>query len=128
VSRFQWVWAALLAAGVVVIVVVGNPTEGHSRASFETWTVVLLVLGPALVACVIGALTASLPTMTVTEPIVIVGSVLGVVVLGEALRPGEAGWFTLAVAVTVMVVATAALARGEAATMGADEAAERTGG
>jgi drug/metabolite transporter (DMT)-like permease len=195
VTRFQWVWAALLAAAVVVIVTVGNPTEGHSRASFETWTAVLLVLGPALVACVIGArifsgpvsavllaivsgalwglfavltkgvvdrlddgilavlktpelyawvavavggtawqqasfragaLTASLPTMTVTEPIV--GSVLGVVVLGEALRPGEAGWLTLAAAVTVMVVATAALARGEAATMGADEAAERAAG
>jgi drug/metabolite transporter (DMT)-like permease len=195
VTRFQWMWAALLAAAVVVIVTVGNPTEGHSRASFETWSVVLLVLGPALVACVIGArifsgptsavllaivsgalwglfavltkgvvdrlddgivallktpelyawvavaiagtawqqasfragaLTASLPTMTVTEPIV--GSVLGVVVLGEALRPGEAGWVTLAVAVTVMVVATAALARGEAATMGAGEATQRTAG
>jgi drug/metabolite transporter (DMT)-like permease len=195
VSRFQWMWAALLAAAVVVIVTVGNPTEGHSRASFETWSLVLLVMGPALVACVIGArmfpgptsavllaivsgalwglfavltkgvvdrlddgvwevlktpelyawvavavagtawqqasfragaLTASLPTMTVTEPIV--GSVLGVVVLGEALRPGEAGWVTLAAAVTVMVVATAALARGEAATMGADGAAQRTAG
>jgi drug/metabolite transporter (DMT)-like permease len=195
VTRFQWIWAALLAAAVVVIVTVGNPTEGHSRASFETWTLVLMVLGPALVACVIGArifsgpvsavllaivsgalwglfavltkgvvdrlddgllavlktpelyawvavavagtawqqasfragaLTASLPTMTVTEPIV--GSVLGVVVLGEALRPGEAGWVTLAAAVTVMVVATAALARGEAATMGAGEAAERNAG
>ena len=60
-----------------------------------------------------GALTASLPTMTVTEPVV--GSVLGVVVLGETLRPGDAGWFTLVVAVAAMVVATAALARGEAA-------------
>lgn len=179
VTRFQWVWAALLAASVAVIVTVGNPTEGHSRASFETWTLVIAVLGPALVACVIGArvfsgpvsavllavvsgalwglfavltkgvvdrlddgilallktpelyawvvvaiaatawqqssfragsLTASLPTMTVTEPIV--GSVLGVVVLGEALRPGEAGWLTLVVAVAVMVFATAALARG----------------
>jgi drug/metabolite transporter (DMT)-like permease len=179
VTRFQWVWAALLAASVAVIVTVGNPTEGHSRASFETWTLVIAVLGPALVACVIGArvfsgpvsavllavvsgalwglfavltkgvvdrlddgilallktpelyvwvvvaiaasawqqssfragsLTASLPTMTVTEPIV--GSLLGVVVLGEALRPGEAGWLTLVVAVAVMVFATAALARG----------------
>jgi drug/metabolite transporter (DMT)-like permease len=195
VTRFQWVWAALLAASVAVIVTVGNPTEGHSRASFETWTLVIAVLGPALVACVIGArvfsgpvsavllaivsgalwglfavltkgvvdriddgilallktpelyawvvvaiagtawqqssfragsLTASLPTMTVTEPIV--GSVLGVVVLGEALRPAEAGWFTLVVAVAVMVFATAALARGEAATMGADEPAQRTAG
>lgn len=195
VTRFEWVWAGLLAVSVAVIVTVGNPTEGHSRASFETWTLVIAVLGPALVACVIGArvfsgpvsavllaivsgalwglfavltkgvvdrlddgilallktpelyawvvvavagtawqqssfragsLTASLPTMTVTEPIV--GSVLGVVVLGEALRPGEAGWFTLVVAVAVMVFATAALARGEAATMGADEPAQRTAG
>jgi hypothetical protein len=37
-------------------------------------------------------------------------------VLGEALRPGDAGWLTLVVAVAVMVVATAALARGEAVT------------
>jgi hypothetical protein len=40
--------------------------------------------------------------------------VLGIVVLGETLRPGDAGWLTLFVAVGVMVVATAALARGEA--------------
>jgi drug/metabolite transporter (DMT)-like permease len=60
-----------------------------------------------------GALTASLPTMTVVEPMV--GSVLGVVVLGETLRPGDAGWLTLIVAVAVMLLATVALARGEAA-------------
>jgi drug/metabolite transporter (DMT)-like permease len=60
-----------------------------------------------------GALTASLPTMTVTEPVV--GSALGIVVLGETMRPGDAGWLTLIAAVAVMVVATAALARGEAA-------------
>lgn len=183
VTRWQWTWAALLAASVVVIVTVGNPTEGDSRASWETWTAVLVVLVPALVLCVIGAsiwkgpvsavllalvsgalwglfavltkgvvdrlgdgleallrtpelyvwvvvavagtawqqasfragsLTASLPTMTVTEPVV--AAVLGVVVLGESLRPGEEGWLTLIVAVVVMVVSTAALARGEAAT------------
>jgi drug/metabolite transporter (DMT)-like permease len=181
VTRWEWTWAALLAAAVVVIVTVGNPTAGHSRASLETWTAVIAVLGPALVLCVVGAriwsgpagavllalvsgalwgvfavltkgvvhrlddglwallgtpelyvwalvaiagtvwqqasfragaLTASLPTMTVTEPVV--GSVLGIVVLGETLRPGDAGWLTLIVAVAVMVVATAALAHGEA--------------
>jgi len=181
VTRWEWMWAALLAAAVVVIVTVGNPTAGHSRASLDTWTGVVVVLGPALVACVLGAnvlkgpasavllgvvsgalwglfavltkgvvdrlddgllalvrtpelyvwalvaiagtayqqasfragsLTASLPTMTVAEPVV--GSVLGIVVLGETLRPGDAGWLTLFVAVGVMVVATAALARGEA--------------
>ncbi|PEG36489.1 hypothetical protein CQY20_18895 [Mycolicibacterium agri] len=186
VTRWEWLWAALLAAAVAVIVTVGNPTEGHSRASLETWTAVVLVLGPMLVVCVLvanvvtgpasavllgfvsgalwgvfavltkgvvdrlddglwalsrtpelyvwalvaiggtayqqasfraGSLTASLPTMTVAEPVV--GSVLGIVVLGEAMRPGDAGWFTLIVAVAVMVVATAALARGEAVTASA---------
>ena len=190
VSRWEWLWAALLAAAVVVIVIVGNPTAGHSRASLETWTAVVAVLGPALVLCVLGArvvkgpasavllgvvsgalwglfavltkgvvdrlddglwallrtpelyvwalvaiagtayqqasfragsLTASLPTMTVAEPVV--GSVLGVVVLGEALRPGDAGWFTLIVAVAAMVLATAALARGEAASASAEQPA-----
>jgi len=182
VTRWEWIWAALLATSVAVIVSVGNPTAGHSRASLETWTAVIAVLGPALVLCVVGAriwsgpvsavllalvsgalwglfavltkgvvdrlddgllallrtpelyvwvlvaiagtawqqssfragaLTATLPTMTVAEPVV--GAVLGVVVLGETLRPGDAGWLTLVVAVAVMVVATAALARGEAA-------------
>ena len=57
-----------------------------------------------------GTLTASLPTMTVTEPVV--ASVLGVAVLGERLRPGDAGWVTLIAAFGVMIAATAALARG----------------
>jgi drug/metabolite transporter (DMT)-like permease len=183
VTRWNMTWAALLAAAVAVIVTVGNPTAGHSRASLETWTAVIAVLGPAMVLCVLGAriwsgtvsavllavvsgalwgvfavltkgvvdriddglwallrtpelyvwvligiagtawqqssfragaLTASLPTMTVVEPVV--GSVLGIVVLGETLRPGDAGWLTLIVAVALMVLATVALARGEAAT------------
>jgi hypothetical protein len=59
--------------------------------------------------------------MTVTEPVV--ASVLGVVVLGESLRPGDAGWLTLVVAVAVMVIATGALARGEAASDRAASAA-----
>jgi hypothetical protein len=157
VTRWEWTWAALLAAAVAVIVTVGNPTAGHSLASLETWTVVsgalwgvfavltkgvverldggllALLRTPELYVWVLvaiagtawqqssfraGALTASLPTMTVAQPVV--GSVLGIVVvgivvLGETLRPGDAGWLTLAVAVAVMVAATVALARGEAA-------------
>ena len=193
VTRWEWMWAALLAGAVAVIVTVGNPTAGQSRASFETWTAVIAVLGPAVVLCVVaariwsgpvsavllavvsgalwgvfavltkgvvdrlddgiwallrtpelyawalvaiagtawqqssfraGSLTASLPTMTVAEPVV--ASVLGVVVLGETLRPGDAGWFTLVVAVVVMVVATAALARGEAVTTAAGAHAGHT--
>lgn len=187
VTRWEWLWAVLLAGAVAVIVTVGNPAEGASRGSAGTWIGVAAVLGPVLVACAVGAriwpgqvsamlmavvsgalwglfavltkavvhrldvtsvaaavelvrtpelyawavvgilgtstqqasfragaLTASLPTMTVTEPMV--ACALGVVVLGETLRPGESGWVALIVAAVVMVVATAALARGEAAT------------
>lgn len=186
ISRSQWLWAVLLAASVAVIVTVGNPTEGHSRAGFELWVWVIAIMGPALALCVIGSrvwagkpaaavllalvsgslwglfavltkgvvgrldhgieavlaspelyawalvavaatawqqsafragsMAASLPTMTVAEPIV--GSVLGIFVLGETLRPGDAGWFVLIVAVAAMVFATAALARGEVTSTG----------
>lgn len=44
VTRWDWTWAALLTAAVAVIVVVGNPTAGHSRALLETWTAVIAVL------------------------------------------------------------------------------------
>src|SRR5215213_8875818 len=37
VTRWEWTWAVLLAASVAVIVTVGNPTAGHSHASFKTW-------------------------------------------------------------------------------------------
>jgi len=185
-TRWEWMWAALLAGAVAVIVTVGNPTAGDSRASLKTWTIVVAVLGPALVLLVVaarvatgparavalavvsgalwglfavltkgvvgrgaeglwtllqtpelyawaavgiagtawqqasfraGSLTASLPTMTVTEPVV--ASALGVAVLGETMRPGDAGWLTLVIAAGLMVVSTAALARGEAATAAA---------
>ena len=59
-----------------------------------------------------GSLTASLPTLTVTEPVV--AALLGILVLGESVHPGKDGWWALALAVAVMVTATAALARGAA--------------
>ena len=70
VSRFQWTWAALLAVSVVVIVTVGNPTAGHSRASLDTWTLVIAVLGPALIACIVGARIASGPISAVLLAVV----------------------------------------------------------
>lgn len=181
-TRAEWMWAMLLAASVLVVVTVGNPTAGHSRASLATWAVLTGVLGVVLVLCVAtanaiggplsavllaivsgalwgvfavltkgvvhlladgigpllrspelyawaavavagtawqqssfraGALTASLPTMAIAEPVV--ASVLGVVVLGETLRPGEAGWALLMVAVVALVAAVVGLARTEAA-------------
>lgn len=60
-----------------------------------------------------GALTASLPTMTVLEPTV--AAALGVALLGEVVRPGRSGGFVLAAARVVLIIAVAVLPRGEAA-------------
>jgi drug/metabolite transporter (DMT)-like permease len=191
VTRWEWLWAVLLAGSVAVIITVGNPQAGQSRASVETWGLVVAVLGPALVLCLLGArmwsgpvsavllalvsgsmwgvfavltkgvvdqiddgflallrtpelyawalvaiagtawqqssfragtMTASLPAMTVAEPVV--GSILGIVVLGEVLRTDDAGWFLLGLAVVAMVVSTFALARGEAMAGGPVAAAD----
>ena len=185
VSRWDWSWAAILAAALAVVVTVGNPVAGHSRASVQTWLVVAAVAGPLVGLCLLGArlwphgaiaavllaavsgaslalfavlvkgaveaaeggivavlvtpelyacigaavagmvfqqsayrggpLNASMPTMTVAKPTV--GALLGVFVLGETVNPGDETVFVLGIAVAVMVLATAALARGEARTV-----------
>ncbi len=62
-----------------------------------------------------GTLTASLPTMTVAKPVV--AGLLGVLVLGETLNASGPKAFVLIGAVAVVIIATIALARGEAATI-----------
>jgi hypothetical protein len=62
-----------------------------------------------------GTLTASLPTMTLAKPVL--GWILGITVLGETAQVEGAEFIALTAAVVVMIVATVALARGEAATM-----------
>jgi len=182
ITRSQAIWAALLAVAVTVVVIVGNPQAGNPRGSFETWSIVALVIGPGLILCVVGArvfsgsvsalllgltsgslwglfsvltkgvvdqldhgilallrmpevyvwavlaiaataweqsafragpLTASLPAVTVSEPIV--GSVLGVTVLGETMNTNDFGLVALGLSVAVMVTATVALAHSRAA-------------
>ena len=54
-----------------------------------------------------GALSASLPAMTLLEPVVAVG--VGIAILQEHVRADGLEWFLLGVAGVVMVVATVAL-------------------
>ncbi|MCA2319215.1 DMT family transporter [Mycobacterium intracellulare] len=181
VTAGEWMWAALLTAGVSVVVIVGNPRAGHSGASLGTWAAVAVVLGPLLVGCVLagrsrggavaavlfalvsgslwgifavltkevvarlgdglgavirtpelyacilvalggvawsqsafraGPLTASMPTLQMSQPVV--AAVLGVVVLGETLNTGRAGMIALVAAASVMTAAIIKLARVEA--------------
>ncbi|MEB3068896.1 DMT family transporter [[Mycobacterium] vasticus] len=116
-SATSWGIVAVLTKGVVELI-------GHGLRP--------LLASPELYACAAvavagtvfqqssfraGALTVSLPTMTVLEPMV--AAALGMVLLGEVLRPSHGAELILALAVAVLVCSVAVLSRDEAAS-GAD--------
>ncbi|MGY1711883.1 DMT family transporter [Geodermatophilus sp. SYSU D00758] len=106
--------AAALTKGVVSLLDDGVPAL---LASWETYLLVLALVGGTFVqqsAYQAGALEASLPAMTVGEPVVAVA--LGVVVLGEHLRAGGTEWVLVGGLAAVMAVTTLALARAAART------------
>lgn len=112
VSATSWGLFAVLTKGVVGLLGRG-PGELLAAPEFYGWAAVALA-GTVFQQSSFraGPLTASLPTMTVVEPVV--AGVLSVALLGEVLRPGRAGVVTLTVAVVVMIAATVALSRSEA--------------
>jgi hypothetical protein len=55
VTRSEWMWAVLLAGALAVLVTVGHPSAGNDRGSPEAWMAVVVVMGPVLVLCVLGA-------------------------------------------------------------------------
>jgi hypothetical protein len=83
--------------------------------AWETPALVLAAVGGTLAsqsAFQAGGLGASLPIITVGEPLV--GVTLGAAVLDEQVRVDGAEWLLFAVLVVAMVTATAALARSAA--------------
>lgn len=189
VTRWEWVWAVILAGALAVVIMVGKPgSPYYQRAPWTTLLIVGGVMGPILVGCVIaarfwrgrpvaavllalvagsslalfavltkgvvevakhgfvavltspefvpwlvvalvgmifqqaafreGALTASLPTMTVAKPVV--AGALGVIILHETFQATGLGVIALVVAVALVIIATVALARGEAASIAAE--------
>jgi hypothetical protein len=177
VCRAEWMWAALLTAGVIVVVVVGNPLAGRTSAPLQTWAMVAAVFGPILIGCLAigrarggavaatsyafvagslwgvfavlmkevdaqlgaagrsvthspelyaclvavaggfvfgqlafraGPLTASMPALQVSQPVV--AAVLGVVVLDETVQAGRTGLIAMAFALATMAAAVFQLA------------------
>jgi drug/metabolite transporter (DMT)-like permease len=111
---------ALFAVLTKAIVEVLHQGAGHLLHTPELYVWVLAGLAGMIFqqsAFRAGALTASLPTITVAKPVVAV--VLGVTLLKETLDADGAEMFVLIVAAVMVIVATVALARGEAATMSA---------
>ncbi len=87
--------------------------------SWETYALAVAAVGGTLLqqsAFQAGDLGASLPAVTVGEPVV--GVAIGVTVLGEQLQADGAEWALIGVLVTVLVVATVALARSAARSAG----------
>jgi drug/metabolite transporter (DMT)-like permease len=118
VSASSWALFAVLTKGVVEVFRDG-PGAVLRAPELYAWIFAALV-GTVFQQSAFRAstLTASLPAMTVAEPVV--ASVLGVTVLGETLDTPGPQTFILVAAVVAVVIATTALARGEAATMVAD--------
>ena len=131
------IWARTTVAPVLLAVVAGSSlalfavlTKGAVGAASGGFGAFLhapesyCLLPAALVGMIFqqsafraGALTASLPTVTVAKPVV--ASVLGVLVLSETLNASGPRVLTLLAAAVLVLVSTIALARGEAATMAA---------
>lgn len=83
--------------------------------AWETWALALIAVAGTVrlqAAYQAGNLAASLPAVTVAQPVV--AAALGIGVLGEQVRADGAEWLLIGGLVVAMVVATAALARAEA--------------
>jgi drug/metabolite transporter (DMT)-like permease len=70
VTRWEWLWAVLLAAAVAVFITVGDPAAGYQRGPLRVWIVVAVVMAPALVLCVLGARIFSGPVAAVLLAVV----------------------------------------------------------
>jgi len=106
---------AVLTKGVVEAVHGGLGALLHAPELYAWLAVALAGMVFQQASFRAGALTASLPTMTLAKPVV--GWILAITVLSEALDVDGIEIVALVVAVIVMIVSTVALARGEAATM-----------
>ncbi|MDP7702742.1 MULTISPECIES: DMT family transporter [unclassified Mycobacterium] len=110
---------AVLTKGVVDVLHHQGLGAAVTTPEFFPWLVVMLCgMIFQQSAFRAGSLTASLPTMTVAKPVV--ATILGVLVLGETLDTDGIEGVVLAIAAAVVITATVALARGEAANMEAD--------
>ena len=81
VTRWEWFWAVMLAGALAVLVTVGDPGAGSSRGTLGTWAAVAVVMGPILVACVLGARVWADTTIAPVLLAVVAGSSLALFAL-----------------------------------------------
>lgn len=116
ITGTQGLWGVALAAAIAVVVTVGNPARGLSRAGLETWMWVLAILGPALALCLVAARVYSGRTAAAVLLGLVSGSLWGVFavltvgvvdeldngVWALLTMPEVYGWAVVAVAATAV--------------------------
>lgn len=125
VSGSLWGVFAVLAKEVVAHLGDGGWAVARTPALYACLLAVLGGLVWSQSAFRAGPLTASMPTLQVSQPVV--AAVLGVVVLGETMNAGRVGMIGLVVAALAMTTAIVQLARVEAiaARLGVEEKTRR---
>ncbi|BBZ40328.1 DMT family transporter [Mycobacterium conspicuum] len=119
ISGSLWGLFSVLTKGVVDQIGRGIPALLRTPEIYVWVVVAIAATAWEQSAFRAGPLTASLPAVTVSEPIV--GSVLGVAVLGETLNTDTVGWVAVSVSVAVMAAATVALAHSQGALRSTNE-------
>lgn len=107
-------WGTFAALTKEIVARLGEGPAAVMRAP-ELYACILVALGGVVwsqAAFRAGPLTASMPTLQVSQPVV--AAVLGIVVLGETLETGRPGMIALTAAALVMIAAIIKLARVEA--------------
>lgn len=107
-------WGVFAVLAKEVVARLGEGAAAVTRTP-ELYACILVALGGVVwsqSAFRAGPLTASMPTLQMSQPVV--AAVLGVVVLGETLNTGRAGLIALVAAAAVMTAAIVKLARVEA--------------
>jgi drug/metabolite transporter (DMT)-like permease len=59
ITGTEWMWAAVLTAGLAVFVLVGQPREGHYRPPTPAWTLAAGIAAPVVIVCVVVARRSS---------------------------------------------------------------------
>jgi drug/metabolite transporter (DMT)-like permease len=99
-GRAEWIWAAVLTAGLIVFVTVGQPSRGIDVAPIHDWVPSAVVLALVVVACLVLASTQkgarrSVPLALITGVTygITAAMAIGVVhLIGDGLGPLLRSW------------------------------------
>jgi drug/metabolite transporter (DMT)-like permease len=111
ITRAEWMWAAVLTAGLAVFVLVGQPHEGHYRPPVPAWTLAAGIAAPAVIVCVVLARRRSgaLRAMLLAVAVAVLLGMIAVLTKVCTHRYAIGGWHHLLSAPAIYVLAVLAV-------------------